>query len=107
MTSDEPVAPPSPPAPKAEPRIDPKAAYEAAASLEPSDPAAALAAYRKLARGSGAWSANALYAAARLADQEGQHDLALSLARQYTKRFPTGANAADAARLANRLEGAP
>lgn len=92
--------------PKTEPKTDPKAAYEAAASLEPSDPAAALAAYRKLARGNGAWAANALYAAARLADQEGQSALALTLARQYAKRFPSGANAADAARLANRLEGA-
>jgi hypothetical protein len=88
------------------PKIDPKAAYEAAASLEPSDPTAALAAYRKIARSSGPWAANALYAAARLADQEGQSDLALALARQYAKRFPSGANAADAARLVNRLEGA-
>jgi transmembrane sensor len=88
------------------PVVDPKAAYEAAASLEPSDPTAALAAYRKLARSSGPWAANALYAAARLADQEGDIDLALVLARQYAKRFPSGANAADAARLAKRLEGA-
>jgi hypothetical protein len=88
------------------PRIEPKAAYEAAASLEPSDPTAALAAYRKIARSSGPWAANALYAAARLADQEGQSDLALTLARQYAKRFPNGANAADAARLVTRLQGA-
>ncbi|HUQ04934.1 MAG TPA: FecR domain-containing protein [Kofleriaceae bacterium] len=101
---DEPVVSTTP---KPAPRVDPKAAYEAAASLEPSDPAAALAAYRKLARGSGPWAANALYAAARLADQEGQSDLARSLARQYAKRFPSGANAADAARLVTRLEGAP
>lgn len=87
--------------------VDPKAAYEEAASLEPSDPSAALAAYRKIARGSGPWAANALYAAARLAEQEGQNDVALSLARQYGKRFPKGANAFDAARLATRLEGAP
>lgn len=92
--------------PKAEPKVEPKAAYEAAASLEPSDPAAALAAYRKLARTSGPWASNALYAAARLADQEGQSALALTLARQYAKRFPSGANAADAARLVHRLEGA-
>lgn len=93
-------------APVVEPRVDPKAAYEAAASLEPSDPTAALVAYRKLARTSGPWAANALYAAARLADQEGDIDLALVLARQYAKRFPDGANAADAAHLAKRLEGA-
>jgi hypothetical protein len=93
-------------APVVEPTVDQKSAYEAAASLEPSDPTAALAAYRKIARGSGPWAANALYAAARLADQEGDIDLALVLARQYAKRFPSGANAADAARLAKRLEGA-
>lgn len=85
--------------------IDPKAAYEAAAGLEPTDPAAALLAYRTLARGTGPWAANALYAAARLADQS-DHALALELARQYQRRFPRGANVGDASQLINRLEGA-
>jgi hypothetical protein len=94
------------PTPTPAPTIAPKAAFEAAASLEPTAPAAALAAYRKIARGSGPWAANALYAAARLADQEGQSAVALSLALQYARRFPAGSNAADAARLATRLQGA-
>lgn len=85
--------------------VDPKQAYEAAAALEPVDTAAAIAAYRKLARRNGPWSANALYAAARLAESY-DRNLALQLARQYGRRFPSGANAADAAELARRLTGA-
>jgi hypothetical protein len=93
------------PAPKVVPvtPADPRAAYEAAAALEPLDPAAALASYRTLARGRGPWSANALYAAARLAAAT-DPALALSLARQYQRRFPRGANVEDAAALAARLE---
>ncbi len=92
------------PAPRVvRPAVDPRAAYEAAAALEPSDAAAALAAYRTIARGAGPWAANALYAAARLADRDGDHALALTLARQYTNRFPRGANAGDASRLITRL----
>jgi hypothetical protein len=103
--ADEPPLPPEiPAAPAAKaPLPDPKAAYEAAAGLEPGEPARALAAYRRIARGGGAWAANALYAAARLADQMGDHALALSLAHQYARRFPAGANADDAARLVERL----
>lgn len=97
------VAPARPVAPVAAP--DPKLAYEKAAALEPVDTAAAMAAYRKLARGNGPWSANALYAAARLAESH-DRELALKLARQYGRRFPSGANAADAAELARRLTGA-
>ncbi|MCL4224797.1 MAG: FecR domain-containing protein [Myxococcales bacterium] len=101
------AAPPVAPPDGRAPLPDSRAAYEAAAALERSDPAAALAAYRRLARGRGPWAANALYAAALLAEQRGDAALALTLARQYGQRFPRGANAADAARLVTRLEGAP
>jgi hypothetical protein len=87
------------------PAPDPKKAYEEAAALEPVDPDAALAAYRALAKGSGPWSANALYAAARLAETR-DPALALTLARQYQRRFPRGPNAEDAAVLAGKLTGA-
>jgi TolA-binding protein len=86
---------------------DPRAAFEAAAALESSDPAAALRAYRALARGTGPWSANALYAAARLALDGGDRALARRLARAYLDRFPRGGNAADAAALLSRTQGAP
>ncbi len=106
--SEEPVpAPvkPAPPPPAPEP-VNPRAAYEAAAALEPTDPGAALAAYRQLARGRGPWSANALYAAARLAETT-DPALALSLAKQYQRRFPRGANVEDAAAMIARLDASP
>jgi hypothetical protein len=93
------------PDPEPEP-VDPRAAYEAAAAMEPTDPAAALAAYRQLARGRGPWSANALYAAARLAETT-DPSLALSLAKQYQRRFPRGANVEDAAAMTARLDVSP
>ena len=109
LADDGPVTAPPPvaaPPPVTAPEPDPRTAYEAAATLEPTDPTAALAAYRQLARGRGPWAANALYAAARLADQEGDAALALTLASQYGERFRDGANAGDAARLVTHLEGA-
>lgn len=98
----KPAARPAPAPAPAEP-ADPKADYEAAAALEAVDPAAALKAYRALARGRGPWSANALYAAARLAETT-DPALALLLAQQYQRRFPGGANVEDAAAMAARLE---
>ncbi len=87
--------------------VDPRAAFEAATALESRDPHAALRAYRALARGAGPWSANALYAAARLAFDRGDTALAARLARSYVTRFPHGANATDADALVQRTQGAP
>ncbi|HVK76548.1 MAG TPA: FecR family protein [Kofleriaceae bacterium] len=104
-------AEPPPPAATARPRpgppADPRAAFEAASALEASDPAGALRAYRALARGTGPWAANALYAAARLALDREDAALAARLARSYLARFPGGANAADAAAILERTQGAP
>jgi hypothetical protein len=98
----EPVKPtPAPP----KPVLDLKQMYADAAALEPVDADAALAAYRAIARHDGPWAANALYAAARLAETR-DPALALRLAQQYQRRFPRGNNAADAAALAGKLQGA-
>jgi len=80
-----------------------KEQYDAAAWLEASQPAAALGRYRELARGSGPWAANALFAAVRLSFDRGDHDEAKRLLSRYLRRFPGGANAADARALLDRL----
>ncbi|HVV81766.1 MAG TPA: hypothetical protein VHE35_01760 [Kofleriaceae bacterium] len=79
------------------------ARYDAIAALEPTDPGAALRAYKQLAAGDGPWAANALYAAARLALGQGDRDDARAFAAAYLKRFPRGANARDAQALLDRL----
>ncbi len=93
-------------APRPRPRAsrDDKASFERAAALEASDPRAALAAYRDLARGRGAWAANALYAAGRLAAELDDRKTATRLLGDYLRRYPTGANAADARALLRTLE---
>lgn len=78
--------------------------YERAAALEASDARAALTEYRDLAKGSSKWAQNALYAAGRLAADLGDKALAARLLRRYVKRFPDGANAADARALLQSLE---
>jgi hypothetical protein len=78
-------------------------AYEAAERLEPTDPAAALAGYRRLMAGSDGWSANALYAAARLEADRGDHGAARGLLRAYLAKYPHGPNASDARDLLERL----
>jgi|JI10StandDraft_1071094.scaffolds.fasta_scaffold08782_12 hypothetical protein len=83
-----------------------RARFEAATALEVRDPAAALRAYRALAAGTDAWAANALYAAARLSFARGDRDLAARFAGAYLRRFPAGANAADARTLLARTTGA-
>jgi len=80
-----------------------KLAFEAAAALEARDPSAAIAAYLRLAAGDGPWSANAQYAAARLAFDRGDRKTAGELARGYLTRFPEGANVVDARGLLARL----
>ncbi len=78
--------------------------YEAAARLESSDPAAALASYRAISRdGSDAWAANALYAAGRLEADRGARDDARALLEEYVARFPRGLNAPDARELLERV----
>jgi hypothetical protein len=101
------AAPPTPRAPRhvepPAPAVDGKAAYAAAAALEASDPAAALAAYQALAARRGPWAANGLYAAARLAFERGDHGRARTLAQRYLRAYPQGSNAADARTLLERL----
>jgi hypothetical protein len=79
-----------------------RAEYDRLAALEPRDPAAALAGYMTLARGTSRWADPALFAAARLAvDRHDQR--AETLLGIYLQRFPSGANATDAKQLLARL----
>ena len=82
--------------------VDARTRFERAAALEPTDPQAALVAYRSIAKGKGAWAGNALFAAGRLAAELGDPS-AKSLLEAYLERFPKGANAADAKRLLREL----
>lgn len=82
----------------------PKERFAAAARLERSDPAAALAIYRQLARErAGVWSANALYAQAELELRRGNESRAKKLLERYLKRYPKGPNAAIAKSELQRL----
>ena len=95
------------PAPGAQPAAPPVdrdgAEYDRLAALEAASPAAAQTGYLALARGTSRWADPALFAAARLAVD--RHDpRAETLLGMYLQRFPTGANAADARQLLNRLQ---
>lgn len=94
-------AAPAPPAVAAP--LDPKAAFAAAAALETQAPDRALAAYLALADAAPAWADAALFAAARLAFDRGDHARATTLAERYLRRFPHGRNALDARALLERL----
>jgi hypothetical protein len=74
-------------------------AFAEAARLESSNPKEALRRYLVVAKGSGRWGANALFAAARLAVDIGQRAQGQALARAYLRRFPDGMNVADAREL--------
>ncbi len=87
------VPPPAPPQPSAQ------ELYESAAQLEAQNPDQALATYKKLAGGGGAWAANALFAAGRLQAHRGRNADAARMLDEYLVRFPNGANAADAREL--------
>lgn len=76
-----------------------KSQYEKAAGLEAARPDAALAIYRMLAKGDGAWAANALFAQGRLELDRGDREAALVTLRDYLRRFPDGLNALDAQAL--------
>jgi hypothetical protein len=80
-----------------------KEQFEAAARLERTEAGAALTRYRTLSRGTGPWAANALFAAGRLSFDRGDGDMARRLLTRYLRRFPGGANAADARALLDRL----
>ncbi len=73
-----------------------RTAFAAATRLESAAPRDALRRYLSLAKRDDRWGANALYAAARLSLDIGEHAQAARLARAYLQRFPGGANAADA-----------
>ena len=81
-----------------------RAAYDRLTSIEARDPGAALAGYLDLSRGSGPWAEVALFAAGRLAADRHDHR-AETLLTIYLRRFPSGANAADARQLLDRLKG--
>jgi hypothetical protein len=101
----EPLPAPQPLAPTATSRAPatPQEIYESAARLEARDPDAALAIYARLASGSGAWAANALYAEGRLRADRGQQAEGKRLLSEYLTRFPQGPNATDARDLLSRL----
>jgi hypothetical protein len=82
------------------------ARYQALVKLEASQPGVAMKGYLDLSQGAGRWAEVALFAAGRLAAD--RHDpRAESLLAIYLRRFPTGANVADADRLLSRLKGEP
>jgi len=81
-----------------------RAMYDRLTSMEARDPGAALDGYLDLSRGSGPWAEIALYAAGRLAADRHDHR-AETLLTIYLRRFPSGANAADARQLLDRLKG--
>lgn len=76
-----------------------KSQYEKAAGMEAARPDAALAIYRTLARGDGAWAANALFAQGRLELERGDREAALVTLGDYLRRFPDGMNVLDAQAL--------
>jgi hypothetical protein len=71
--------------------------------LEASSPDAAMTGYLALSKGSGRWAQVALYAAARLAADRGDAR-ATTFLEIYLRRFPQGANAADARELLARVK---
>lgn len=79
-----------------------QAEYDRLTALEAQSSERAIAGYLVLSRSAGPWAGPALFAAARLAVDRGDHRAA-SLLDSYLKRFPTGANAADAQALRRRL----
>ncbi|MEZ4367502.1 MAG: FecR family protein [Kofleriaceae bacterium] len=76
--------------------------FARASALEAADPDQALALYRELAAGDGAWAANAAYAIARLWLDRGDLRGAARAAERYLARFPGGPNAADARDIIRR-----
>jgi hypothetical protein len=73
--------------------------YDEAAQLEVKAPREAIELYRRAARGTGAWAANALFAQARLLLANGNRTAARKLLERYLSEHPRGANVADAEAL--------
>ena len=96
-------APPTTLAPPAAAAPSPRERYQSAAKLEASEPDRAIAIYRELARGGGAWAMNALFAQARLEADRGNRAESRRLLGDYLARYPRGPNADDAHRLLDRM----
>jgi hypothetical protein len=79
--------------------------YEQLIKLEAKDPKKALAGYLQLSSGNSEWAAIGLYAAGRLAADRND-PRARTFLEIYLRRFPNGANTADAKNLLDRLQGA-
>ncbi len=87
----------------ARPVLDPQARFEAAEALEASDPDAALTTYAALAKGTGPWAENALYAQGRLLFERGRKADAQRVLRDYVTRYPAGPNVGDARALLSQM----
>jgi hypothetical protein len=92
----KPAAPPPPSTPTSQ------QLYEAAAQLEVSDPARAIALYRQVAARGDSWLADALFAQGRLEAARGAGAQARVTLTEYLARFPRGPNAEDARLLLDR-----
>jgi hypothetical protein len=82
-----------------------QAKFERMQRIEPKDSAAAIAGYLEISRGNSKWAGNALFSAGRLAADR-KDPRARTFLEIYLRRFPDGANAADAKNLLDRLQGA-
>jgi hypothetical protein len=96
------------PSPKPEPKPRPtadleQAKFEQLSVVEKSNPQAAITGYLEIAQRGSKWSANALFAAARLAADR-KDPRAEALLTSYLKRFPSHANADDARALLVRIK---
>jgi ferric-dicitrate binding protein FerR (iron transport regulator) len=78
------------------------ARFDRATRLEARSPDAALRIYRDLSSKPGPWAPNALYAAGRLELERQRTQRGRALLERYLKRYPEGANAADARALLER-----
>ena len=99
------TVPAKPHAPTAPVADDERTKYERYVALEARDPSGALAGYLEISRGTSRWAEVSLYAAARLSADRGE-TRAKTLLDMYLRRYPRGANAADARKLLDRLQGA-
>ncbi len=83
-------------------QVDDQALFERAARSERTDPEGAIAIYGRIAARTGPWAANALFARGRLELDRGHATEGRRLLDLYLKRYPHGANAADAKSLLER-----
>lgn len=77
--------------------------YEQAAASERTAPRQALKEYEALAKQSGPWASNALYALGRLEVDQKDYKRATRHLESYLERYPQGSNAADARSLLERI----